>query len=90
MELGVFEEGVYDVVHVPVASVHAEELNKPPAPPSSHDTEPVGEVGVLELSVTVALNAIAVPDTKVPEFGVTATDVVCIEDIVSDNVEELV
>ena len=78
------------MVHAFVDKVHEEEINEPPAPPSLHDTEPVGEVGEFDVSVTVALNIMAVPDTKVPEFGVIATVVVCADDIASDAVPELV
>ena len=35
-------------------NVHELELNFPPAPPSLHDTVPVGTAGELDSSVTVA------------------------------------
>jgi hypothetical protein len=43
------------VVQAFVDNVH-EELNDPPAPLSLHDTEPVGVVGELDVSVTVAVS----------------------------------
>ncbi len=54
------EGDVYTVVHVLAlepfdVNVHREGLKLPPAPPSLHDTVPVGVDGLVEVSVTVAL-----------------------------------
>jgi hypothetical protein len=73
MEFGALAAGVYDVVHVFADKIHIVELNEPPAPPSFQDTCPLGVVGALEVSVTVTVNGMAVPDTKDDEFGVMTT-----------------
>lgn len=92
MEFGALDDddGVYDVVHVPDDKVHDDELNEPPAPPSLHDTVPLGVVGEFDVSDTVEVNVIAFPGTKDAEFGVMATDVVWIVSMVSGSVPELV
>lgn len=90
MEFGALDDGVYDVVHVPDDTVHDDELNEPPAPPSLHDTVPLGVVGEFDVSDTVEVNVIAFPGTKDAEFGVMATDVVWIVSMVSGSVPELV
>ena len=90
IEFGELDDGVYVVVHVPDDKVHADELNVPPAFPSLHDTIPLGDVGELDVSVTVVVNVTAVPGTKDAEFGDTLTDVGCIVSTESDNVPELV
>ena len=68
--------GVYVTVQALVAvvtttSVHVLELKVPPAPPSLHDTLPVGTVGVRVESTTVALKVIGFPIDVVAGFGVT-------------------
>jgi hypothetical protein len=52
--------------------VQLEELNEPPAPPSLHEMVPVGEVGVADESVTVAVNVIELPALTDDGLGVTA------------------
>jgi len=84
------EDGVYDVVHVPADKVHVSELNEPPALPSLHDTIPSGVVDEVDVSVTVEVNIIAVPDVKETEFGLMITDVECIVTTARDSIEELV
>src|SRR2546426_1586807 len=72
-------DGVYDIVHVleaplAAASVHVGLLKVPPAPPSLHDTVPVGLVGVpLVVSVTTAEKAVDIP--TVPAAGFDDTEV---------------
>ena len=68
-------DGVYDVVHVPDASVQEDELNAPPTLPSPQVIVPVGVVGELDVSATVTVNVSGVPDTYDAGFGVTVTDV---------------
>ena len=90
IEFGAPVDGVYDVVHMPDDRVHVEELKEPPALPSLHDTVPLGVVGEFDVSDTVDVNVIAFPGVKDAEFGVMATDVVCIESMANGNVPELV
>ena len=47
---------VYDTMHVPDDRLQKAELNVPPPFPSFQDIEPIGVVGELELSVTVAMS----------------------------------
>jgi len=82
---------VYDVVHIPPDSVHVVELNTPPAFPSLHDRVPLGIVGELAVSVTVAVSVIALPGTKDGELEVMDTDVESITEFtVIEYVPELV
>jgi len=62
---------VYETVHEPDASVQEVWSNVPPPFPSLHDTELVGVIGELELSVTVAVNATELPGNTDTELGVT-------------------
>lgn len=77
--LGELADGVYKVVHVPVDSVHVEGLNEPPAFWSPHDTEPVGEVGELELSIIVAVSVTWPPACTMFGFATTVRDVLSME-----------
>jgi len=52
-------------------------LNVPPAPPLLQETVPVGEVGVADESVNVAVNVIELPAVTDDGLGVTAVDVGC-------------
>jgi len=90
IELGALAAGVYDVVHVFDDKMHVVDVNEPPAPPSFQDICPVGVVGKLDVSVTVTVKGIAVPDTKGEEFGVTTTLGVSSGAIAREYVEELV
>ncbi len=45
-------------MHVPDITLQKAELNVPPALPSFHSMDPAGEVGVFELSATVAVSVI--------------------------------
>ncbi len=63
-------------------SVHVLELKLPPAPPSLHDTVPVGAVGVRLVSTTVALKVIGFPIGVPAGFGVTWVTVGSIADAV--------
>jgi hypothetical protein len=47
------------------------EVKVPPAPPSLHETVPVGEVGDTSLSVTTAVKAIEFPAVAEAGFGET-------------------
>jgi hypothetical protein len=47
------------------------EVKVPPAPPSLHETVPVGEVGDTLLSVTTAVKAIEFPAVAEEGFGET-------------------
>ena len=49
---------MYVTVHVPDTTLQKAELNVPPALPSFHIIDPAGDVGVFELSVTVAVSVI--------------------------------
>ncbi len=51
-------------------NVHEGLLKLPPAPPSLHDTVPVGMVGELLVSVTFALKVIVFPRATDDGFGV--------------------
>jgi len=53
------------------------EPNEPPAPPSLHDTEPAGEEGDADVSVTEAVNVIAKPAVTDDGFGETPVFVGC-------------
>ena len=66
---------MYAVVHIPVDNVHTEELNVPPTFSSSQVIVPVGVVGELDVSVTVAVNVSVFPTTYDEGFGDTVTDV---------------
>lgn len=68
---GAFVDGVYETVHAPDVSVQETWSNTPPPFPSLHDTELVGVIGELELSVTVAVNITEPPGDTVAGFGVT-------------------
>jgi hypothetical protein len=66
------EEGaVYETEQAPEARVHVPEANEPPAPPSLHATEPMGEVGEAFVSVTVAVNVIELPAVTDDGLGET-------------------
>ena len=54
---------------------HVGLLNEPPAPPSLHDTVPLGVVGELLVSVTVAVKVIALPAITDEGLGVTTVPV---------------
>ena len=69
--LGGFAEGVYETVHTPDDNVQEAGVNVPPAPPSLHDTEPVGVMAEIEVSATVALNVTGPPEDAVAGFGAT-------------------
>ena len=75
---------------MPDERVHVEEPKEPPTLPSFHDTVPLGVVGEFDVSDTVDVNVIAFPGVKDAEFGVIATDVVCIESMTSGSAPELV
>jgi hypothetical protein len=68
---GGFADGVYETVHAPDDNVQEVWSNMPPPFPSLHDTELVGVIGELELSVTVAMNVTDPPGDTVAGFGVT-------------------
>jgi len=87
MELEALTAGVYEVVHVFADKTHVDELNEPPAFPSFQETCPLGVVGELEVSVTVTVNAMAVPDTNGEEFGDMTTDGVSSGAIATEYVE---
>jgi len=53
------------------AREHAVEVKVPPAPPSLHETVPVGEVGDASLSVTTAVNVIELPAVTAAGLGDT-------------------
>lgn len=72
IEFGAFAGGVYETVHAPDDNVHEVWSNIPPPFPSLHDTELVGVIGELELSVTVAVNVTDPPGDTDAGFGVTA------------------
>ena len=59
-------------------SVQVVEVKEPAAPPFENVTVPVGFVGVVEVSVTVALQAVAVPTVTDAGVHVTAVVVVCV------------
>jgi hypothetical protein len=50
-------------------SEHVGELNEPPAPPSLHVMEPVGEDGDEEVSATVAVNVTGLDAAAEAGFG---------------------
>ena len=58
------------VLELAVTNVQEVELKIPPAPPSLHDTVPVGVVGAPPVSVTVAVNIIEFPILTDDGFGV--------------------
>ncbi|MHB8601977.1 MAG: hypothetical protein ACYC9R_05000 [Nitrosotalea sp.] len=62
---------MYETVHEPDDNVQEAWSNMPPPFPSLHDTELVGVIGELELSVTVAVNVTDPPGYTVAGFGVT-------------------
>jgi hypothetical protein len=75
-----FEGGLYAAWHEPelelaVVSVHVAGVNVPPAPPSLQVRVPVGVVGDMPSSVTVAVNVAEVPMVADAGSGVTAVDV---------------
>lgn len=78
--LGELDEGVYDTLQEPEETVHEEALNAPPAPPSLHDTEPVGMEVEFEVSKTLAVRDMV--DTDVTDVGFALTD----SDVVSDGI----
>jgi len=87
---------VYTIVHLLTGivgdgtSVQEEEAKSPPAPPSLHDTVPVGGLFVpVNLSVTATWNVIGPESAADDGFGVTAVVVIC-PDIVSADLPELV
>lgn len=67
---------MYETVHEPDDErVQEDGLNMPPPIPSLHDTELVGVIGELELSVTVAVIFIDPLSGTVAGFDVTDTAV---------------
>ena len=88
-ELGEFMEVVYDVVHPPDGNVQEVGLKVPPALLSLHVTLPDGVVGELEVSATVAVNVIWVPEFTAAEFGVTVVVVEWKRFTVNDDTPEL-
>ena len=56
----------------PEERLQLETAKVPPAPPSAQETEPVGEVGEADESVTVAVNVTGVPAVAEDGLGVTA------------------
>jgi len=71
MGFEILEDAVYATVHVPVANVQEVGLKVPPTPPSLQVIVPVGEVGELDVSVTVVVKVTWPPaDT---EFGFDTT-----------------
>jgi hypothetical protein len=88
--LGGFADGVYVTVHDPDESVQDVWSNTPPPFPSLHDTELVGTIGELELSVTVAVNVTDPPGDTVAGFGVTDNVVAWTVFIVRLDIPELV
>jgi hypothetical protein len=90
MRFGALADGVYDVVHVLDDKIHGDELKVPPVFPSFQVTFPVGVVGELELSITVTVNGIAIPDTRGEEFGDIIIEVVSNETTVSESGTEII
>ena len=87
-----FADGVYAmtqmlVLELAVTNVQEVELKIPPAPPSLHDTVPVGVAGVPFVSFTVTVNAIVFPIMTDDGVGATFEVVTCPDTVSADGPE---